>query len=211
MTAQISDSVRYRGRDFSIAGVNGEGLFDPASVGLKVVMMSTACYRGFYCTYAVVEDALLLDRLTVGFNGHDRELAERGEGPRLFGKLPTREQRDCQVVNSKTKRIEPSKYWSDFHYDGLAAPVSFTGGLLIGADFIEEMYVHMGFHPAYKFRDVHELVFDKGKLVKAVDVSRAMAEFREDIANRPLQPTDPDNEREILAWIERTFSLKYRL
>jgi hypothetical protein len=211
MTAQISDTVCYQGRDFSIAGVNGDGLFDPAGIGLKVVMLSTACYRGFYCTYSVVDEHLRLTRLTVGFDKQDWQTAERGEGPVWFGRLPRREQRDCHTYNPKTKRTEPSKYWSDFYYEGLCEPVQFTGGILIGADFIQEMYVHMGFHPAYKYQEVHELVFDAGKLVKASDLSHAMAEFRKDIADRPLRPTDPDNKQEIMQWIERTFSLKYKL
>jgi hypothetical protein len=48
------------------------------------------------------------------------------------------------------------------------------------------------------------------QLVRTADLSQAMAEFREDIGNPPLQPTHLDNEEEIKRWIERTFSLKYK-
>ena len=52
----------------------------------------------------------------------------------------------------------------DVVYKGLRHPVPFTGGLLLTRDFIEELYVHMGFHPAWKYREVHELIFRAGEL-----------------------------------------------
>ena len=69
----------------------------------------------------------------------------------------------------------------------------------------------MGFHPAYKFKVVRELVFENGVLIKASDLSSTMEQFRAEIANCPLKPTDPDNAEEIRKWVEQTFSLKYKL
>ena len=100
---------------------------------------------------------------------------------------------------------------SCFVYEDLALPVSFTGGLLLGADFIEEMYVHMGFHPAYKYRRVVELSFAEGRLAEARDVSEAMARFREDIEGRPMQPGAGASFDEIEAWIRQTFRQDYTL
>jgi len=205
MTAQISDSLFYRDERYSIAGLNGDGLFDPAHIGLKTRMISTACRRGFVCDYSLRDRRLILTRLTVGFRPEDLQRAERGDGPVLFGLTPKRD--ECKCWDCCTE--EDSTYWSDFYYDGLSIPLKYTGGVLIGADFIDEMYIHMGFHPAYKYSRVHELLFESGQLVKASDLTSEMAKFREDIANRPLQPTDPTNKREIMEWIDRAFSLKY--
>jgi hypothetical protein len=188
MTAQISDVVVYRDKPHSIAGINGSGLFDPTEHGIKPVMISTACWRGYHCTYQVADGNLLLTSVTAGLGEEDRALAKRREGPKLFGKVPRR-------------------YPVRGHfYDGLREVVPFTGGLLLADDFIDELYVHMGFHPAWKFREVHELLFERGRVVKAADRSAEMAEFREILADRPLQPSDPENREEI----ERCFSLKNR-
>jgi len=88
--------------------------------------------------------------------------------------------------------------------------VPFSGGLLLGHDFIQELYVHMGFHPAWKFRQVHEVLFENGQVVKAADRSAEMAEFRAMVANRPLEPTNVENRVEIERWVERCFSLDYK-
>ena len=61
----------------------------------------------------------------------------------------------------------------------------------------------------YKYKDIHELVFDSGQLVTATDLTGEMAKVRADVANRPLQPGDPSDKQEIMQWIDHTFSLKY--
>jgi hypothetical protein len=68
----------------------------------------------------------------------------------------------------------------------------------------------MGFHPAYKFRQVHELVFEAGRVVKEADRSAEMAEFRDMLAGRPLQPGDPEDREAIERWVRRCFSLEYK-
>ena len=206
MTAQIGDTVEYQGNDYSLAGINGEGIFDPGQIGLPVVMISTACWDGFYCTYTVDDEALFLTRLTVGFDEKDSQLAEKGEGPVHWGMPPRRDQHEAVDMMS----METVTYWGDWYYEGFRHPVPFTGGLLIGDDFIREMYVHMGHHPAYKFRRVHELIFNDGRLVSQEDKSDQMADFRSQLSDRPLTPTDPNDRQEIEAWIDQSFSRDYK-
>jgi hypothetical protein len=98
----------------------------------------------------------------------------------------------------------------DFLCSGLREPVRFSGGLLLGDDFLRDLYVHMGFHPAWKFREVHELVFEKGRVVRESDRSAEMAEFREALAGRPLGPSNPADLEEVERWIRRCFSLDYK-
>ena len=208
MTAQISDAVVYRGKPHSIAGINGSGLFDPTEHGIKSVMISTACWRGYHCTYEVADDSLLLTQVNIGLGEEDRALAERGEGPKLFGHVPHRY--TVHGYREDSTGVKTSWESHDFLYDGLRAVVPFTGGLLLADDFIHELYVHMGFHPAWKFREVHELLFEQGRVVKAADRSAEMAEFREMLAGRPMEPSDPRDQEEIVRWVEQCFSLKYR-
>jgi hypothetical protein len=94
-------------------------------------------------------------------------------------------------------------------YKWVNTAVAFTGGMLIGADFIDEMYVHMGFHPAYKFRVVHELIFEDGQLKSATDQTSAMEKVRAKLKGRALKPGPGASDAELTAWIEGTFSLKY--
>lgn len=172
MTAQIPDEVVWQGEEYALAGIDGGPLFDPAEHGLELRMISTACWRGHVCTYGVVSDRLELTSLTVGMDDPPAELL----GAPLV----------------------PSEY-GEIRYQPLRLPIPFTGGLLIGAGFIHRLYVHMGFHPAWKYERVHELVFDAGRLTAHHDRSAAMAQVRDNDPN--VKPDD---------WITATFDRSYR-
>jgi len=53
----------------------------------------------------------------------------------------------------------------------------------------------MGFHPSYKYREVHELTLENGVVVKSEDLSAQMAAIRanldEDGRPRRLIPPEP--------------------
>ncbi len=86
--------------------------------------------------------------------------------------------------------------------------VAFTGGLLLAQCFKSELYVHMGFHPPWKYEVVRELSFEDGRLSREVDRSSAMAEIRARLAARSLGP-DGTNEVEVGAWVEQCFDRSY--
>src|SRR5262245_9928375 len=69
MTAQIADRLLFEGTEYSIAALEREWPFDPKAHGFEPVSTSTACWRGYYCHYAVRDNALLLLRLVVGMRG----------------------------------------------------------------------------------------------------------------------------------------------
>lgn len=192
MTAQIADRVRHRGSDFSLARVDGSGLFDPAAYGITPQALHSACWRGYYCTYGIEGGRLVLKRVQIGLQGDQQALAARGEGPRLLNALP-----------------HPGDSRQSFFYDSLAAPLAFTGGLLLGRDFIRNLYVHMGYHPAWKYQQVLELLFEEGVLRAEYDRSEAMADIRTALTPESLRPRRGDRD-ELRAWIERCFSLRYR-
>lgn len=187
MTAQISDSIEYRNQTFAIAGKNGTGLFDPSEHGMNPVGICTACWRGYVCHYAVANGELQLDEISLSVDD---------PAPKLFGKSPRKQTASDPIFSAQ--------------YSHLQHPIPFTGGLLLADDFIEELYVHMGFHPAWKFRDVHELIFENGKLTRETDRSQQIAEFRDELSNRALRPDDETSQAEIEKWIERCFSREYR-
>jgi hypothetical protein len=194
MTAQISDSVLYRDRRFSLSGVKGSGLFEPQAHGLMPMGFSTACWRGFVCTYAVADGALTLEELQLGMGAEEVEDVKAGRGPELFGQRP---------------KYVAKAFVGPVVYSGLRGPVPFSGGLLLAEGFIRELYVHMGFHPAWKYREVHELIFEKGRLVEEMDCSQMMAQVRERLARQPLGPDSSASKAELEEWIAKTFRLDY--
>ena len=146
--------------------MKGAGLFDPHALGVHPRSLSTACWRGFHCLYEVTDAAIGLRELAIGLDAGDAAKAERGELPGLAGAVPEKDQRSGHV------------------YKSLAVKVPFTGGILLADGFIQNLYVHMGFHPAWKYREVHELLFEDGRLLHAQDRSAAMASLRSSRARR---------------------------
>jgi hypothetical protein len=173
MTAQISDKISYRNCEYRVVGWDGPALFDPAAHGLQPMMFSTGCWQGYYCAFEVapVGDAepaevLRLATVFIGLTGEQRDAAERGAGPLLFGVRPRYSESDGCFV-----------------YRDIGAALPYTGRLTLGADFIWDHYVHMGFHPPWKYRTVLELTFAAGRLVQAVDRSAEMAQMRAAVAD----------------------------
>jgi hypothetical protein len=75
---------------------------------------------------------------------------------------------------------------------------------MLGKDFIVELYVHMGFQPAHKFRKVIELLLVDGRVVNSIDRSREMA----DVRNRRGR-AEWDGSNGLDEWITHSFSLTY--
>ena len=203
MTAQIPDIVTYRGQQYSVAGVQGRGLFKPEDHGLVAQALSTACWRGFHCAYSVEDEALFLDQVNIGLSEEDFSGAAQvfGRAFESYTFEATRREKGSSVpvtVVAHDKRVR-----------GLHQPTRFSGGLLLGREFIREMYVHMGFHPAHKFRVVHELIFEDGNLQKAFDRSEKMANFRNSMTSDQGRPERKPSKQEIEEWIKSTFSLDY--
>lgn len=189
MTAQVSDTVVFRGKTYSIAGVLGGPLFDPAEFGIEPVMMNTACWRGYVCTYGFTRERLHLVELEIGSRSLFHGAAMTGESE-LFGVLP-----------------EADRGWGAFKYAGLDVAIPFSGGLLLGADFIRSLYVHMGFHPAWKFCSVVEVLLDEGRVTEWHDRSIDVERIRHAIESG--ESPEPDRRKDMHSWIERTFTLDY--
>jgi len=82
--------------------------------------------------------------------------------------------------------------------------------MLVANGFIQTPYVHMGFHPAWKHEIVFELVFSQGDLLETRNVSRQMAELRQEMIRQPLQPGRHDTRKKLEDWIASTFKRSYR-
>jgi hypothetical protein len=190
MTAQFNDQFHYHDKDFAIAGISAGELFNPADFGLFPIPASTACWRGYVAVFAISESHLVLDTLSVNL--------EKEQGPAINGILPSGPTRGLRLFNNV--------------YTGLKYRIPYTGGLLLGHDFISELYVHMGFHPAWKYKEVFELTFENGRLVGELDRSDWAAQERQDFLAliRVDDPNRMPTKKEISDFVERAFDRSYK-
>lgn len=112
MTAQITDTVIYKQEKYELIGVKGEGLPLPDDFGMEPVMISTACYQGYYLQFTVRKDRLLWMGMTIR--------VEDGSYKPVGGVEPVIREYEADYINLKL-------------------PTRFSGGLLIAKDFIEAM------------------------------------------------------------------------
>lgn len=153
MAAQIHDSILLQDQKFSIVGVNGNGLFGLADYNLHPLPSITSCWRGYVCGYKTVANRFILHTLQINLEQ---------QGPLING-------------------VEPFFARATFNntYNDLNMPMDFSGEILAGDKFIRELYVHMGFHPAWKYETVYELVISHGDVLDIKDVSKQMAQLRQ--------------------------------
>ena len=159
MTAQMHDSILLNEQKFSIVGVNGNELFNPLDFNLHPFSTVTSCWRGYMCEYKTEFDQILLNTLQVN---HEQQ------GP---------------VINGVTPSFGKGMF--NNVYNHLDLLIDFSGKILAGEKFIHELYVHMGFQPAWKYEIVYELVVSHGMVLEAQDVGKQMAELRRQMTRQP--------------------------
>jgi hypothetical protein len=173
MTAQIPDTFFFKGEAYVLIGKEGGELASPRQFGMEPEMLHTACYRGFYATYELTEDGLYLRELTL------------------------REQNDNYLPIGG---IEPvlEEYQATYHDLGVMIP--FTGKIRLAKDFIDELYVHMGYQKPTAFRTVLDITLENGRLLEIKDRSQEMEQKRLDLKqqNQPGQ---------MMPSVEEAFSL----
>lgn len=194
MTTQVNDTCFHRKFDFWIVGFSGTGLIDRAAFGIEPVSWSTACRHGYVAHYLILDGQLFLTSLDIGLSHTDAVHARAGKGPELFGVLPN----TCGFHR--------------FLYEGFQSSVPFTGGLLLADDLIRELHFNMGFHPAWKYKNVREVIFDAGRVTDDFDRTADMAAAQTDIINEMRSSEGLMNEGTrgaIEARILNSFSRKY--
>ena len=173
MTAQVPDAILINNKGYAIAGVDGDKLFTPQSVGITPGPANTACWRGFICQYKIENEILLLDELQIAIMKVESE-----GGNRKFVQLTGPEINGVQPKSAEGKFLSSGNL-----YENLNLQISFTGTITAGDGFIRELYVHMGFHPAWKYETVLEVKCENGKVVSIQDISDQMEVLRKKAAD----------------------------
>lgn len=159
MCMQISDDFFFNGKEWYLAGISEGELFEPQSVGLFPQWHTTACYQGYQAVYSVFKGNLVLKDLNVN-------LGKRA--PKINGVAPRYEKSGGGFCIS-----------FDNNYSDINLKLEYSGGILLADDPIRELCDNLGFMPAWKYRTVTELIFEKGELVKKTDCSEKIAEIRD--------------------------------
>ena len=180
MTAQRLDEFLVQGDRHDLAAVTGGPLFDPTAFGLQPKPQNTASWRGWHGTYRA-DERLELVRLVIG--------SDADPPPELQGRRPVRETHRVRPV----RRIKSDFCWipwggtrdyigeeetvetGAWQYDGLSIRVPFTGGLLLGTDFIISPASFMEFSFAWTYERVLEVVAEGGEICGVFDRSAEIA------------------------------------
>lgn len=179
MTAQISNRFVFNGIVYSIIAQEYPLDYSPSIHGIVPCQECTACWRGYYCKFVVDKDQLFLRNLDV-FIIDDQEPI---------------------IIND----IAPIVMGGVWEYLNLYIPIKYTGSVLIGTDFINEYYIHMGYQQFFAYKTVYELTFHEGRLNKFEDFSKEVEKFRQMNPDVHAQTKD-----DILNQISRLFSLDYK-
>ena len=177
MTAQINDTYRYLGKEYSLIARDAPMGFDPRSYGFHPVCILTACWRGYWCEYEVEENCLFLKQLFIAnknddypdFNGTQVEPLEYVEW-----KSPISRDRDGNLIYETISM--PANAGHRNYKVKIFMP--YTGTIVMGDGFMREYYKHDDFQRAWEYREVKELKFLKGELQTVTDHSAFVAELR---------------------------------
>lgn len=224
MTRQIPDIVYYKDQDHVPLSITGKGLPYPKDFDLRPLMMHTACWRGFYCNYAIRQERLWLTHLVVRHNGEypiigdvkalyeeERFLAADEEEP-----APLRGRRVGTIVvdPDKSKIGHRMVSYDGGIYAGLNVPAPLTGGILLGIDDVDVPYIQYDLHYLITSKVILELLFDNGNLVKTNDLSAEVDQMRKYALKLPEMDHKSDFyiqfETEVKTWMRSILSLEYK-
>jgi hypothetical protein len=194
MTAQAHDLFVIDDRSYNLVGIKGTKFFEPGDLNLCASGLCTGCWRGYRCLYILKNNMLILNDLGITLVKYTKDrLIWLRKAPQING----------------ISAVKVDDLFYKFLYSGLNIEIKFTGKLLIAEGFIESLYIHMGFHPAWKFKYVMEITFEEGRYVEKRDVSEQIELIREKMKKVPLAPDPFGGGQPIMDWIKSTFDLNY--
>ena len=201
MTAQISDEYRYEDKVYSVVAMSNPIGFDPKDYGLEPQASCTACWRGYWCEYAIKNGRIVLEKLLI-HNAEDNYPEFNG-----VSALPLEyEDAECWTFGEDKPKIEsfPKNFGHRTYETNME--INYTGKIVLGDDFIQDYYIHMGFQRPWAYKILKEFDFVDGKLTDIVDHSKVAKELREMIKRDP-EGFDKMLHSNIESFVNDSFSL----
>ena len=189
MTAQINDKLKLGKNDLDIVAIEDpESFFDFGRLGLNPISNCSACWRGYIAIFAIDENNNLFLRDLYTNNGGEVP-------PMIHGVKP------FEIDNWKENIYAIA---GNLAYENINLPIPYTGAFLIGDNFIDKLYVHMGFQHPFKYEYLEEFIFENGVCIETRDLSKEAKEQRE------KQKSTEKASKSLPQWIDEQFDLSYR-
>jgi hypothetical protein len=159
MSAQLPDRFLFEGREYDVISSAPPTLFDPTQWGLAPVSPHEACLRGTIATFTLKEERLCLKDL------------------RYWSRtLPPTRLREVKATKEAHSAACP-----EYLYEGINALIPWSGQLVLGRAFLWPLLLPRGFQPAWKYKEVVQLLLEEGNLRAFGDVSKKIARLRADV------------------------------
>ena len=159
MSGQIDDTISWENSDFSIIKTKNNLPFNPSEHGITPSDISSDCVRGFWCNFSIAGNELFIENLYIH--------SKNNHYPAICGTLP--------LTKNET-------FDDDYRtYSNLHLKLDYTDRVLVGKDFLPEHYIHTWTQKPWAYKNIFELVFTNGQLVKAIDHSKIVTDIRKQI------------------------------
>ena len=146
-TTQMPDKFIYDGKEYNLLAIEFQNNFlNIYSLGIRPVMLHTACYRGYIATFTINNNTLVLNQLYTN-NG----INLNNEIPVINGILPRISTPDRLVKEYMDYRI--------FNYDDINLIIEYTGYIIISLNSRENI------------REIIKLNFINGELINAQNIT----------------------------------------
>ncbi len=193
MTAQISDTYLYKEEKYNIVAFSEPLTFRPQDYGLVPQGLSTACYNGYWCEYEITDTGLFLKNLYIN--------TEDDNYPPINGISP---------FNGSRIEMKRLSIMGAHLYKEVNLPLSYTGRIVAGRDFLKKYYIHMGYQRAWSYGILLEFVFDEGRLIEIVDHSEMAELIRMEIEEDP-KAFRKKLDHDVSAFVDNSFSLDIKV
>ena len=166
MIMQIKDSLYYTDKSYTIVTCNTPLCFDPREYGVTPTPYTTACHRGYWSEYSILNDQLVLQNLFIYTNSNDYP----------------------PIANVKPGLAPQESHFPNRHhvYNDIQLSIAYTGKILIGSDPVPTHYIKGVCNDPWKYTALKECVFKDGNLVEIIDHSETAADIRKFIRTIPL-------------------------
>lgn len=159
MSAQLPDRFIFEGKEYDVISSAPPKLFDPFHWGLHPVPPHESCLRGTIATFIMKEESLYLKDLRTWTRQEPPSRLAEGNG------LIDLHSTECP----------------EYFYQGINAPIPWSGEIVLGRAFLWPLLLPRGFQPAWKYKEVMRLLFEGGNLRAFGDVSKKIARLRADV------------------------------